>query len=196
MNFVAIDFETADYSPQSACSIGLVKFHNGAAVDSFYSLIRPPELYVYSGFTEIHGLTVDDIKDAPAFVEIWERAVRPFIGGLPLAAHNAVFDMGVLRAVLDWYALPVPAHPYFCTLALARRVWPELKSHALTALARHFGITYAAHHALADAETCGSLVRLAALQCGSTRLADLLSCAGVPMQRLGETRDPAGGFPA
>jgi DNA polymerase III epsilon subunit-like protein len=53
---------------------------------------------------------------------------------LPLAAHNAAFDMSVLRAALEWYELPVPPFKYFCTLKLARAAWPELKSHALTSL--------------------------------------------------------------
>jgi DNA polymerase-3 subunit epsilon len=67
MNFVTIDFETAKYSRESACSVGLVKYRDRRAVDTFYSLIRPPSLYIRPDFTEIHGLTADDVKDAPAF---------------------------------------------------------------------------------------------------------------------------------
>ena len=44
---------------------------------------------------------MDDVRDAPAFADIWESGVKPFIGSLPLAAHYAVFDMGVLWAVLE-----------------------------------------------------------------------------------------------
>jgi DNA polymerase III epsilon subunit-like protein len=35
-----------------------------------------------------------------------ESGIHPFIGDLPLAAHNATFDMGVLRAALEWYDCP------------------------------------------------------------------------------------------
>ena len=55
LDFTAIDFETAYYRKESACSIGLVRFRDGEAVDSFYSLIRPPSLYVRPDFTAIHG---------------------------------------------------------------------------------------------------------------------------------------------
>ena len=184
MNFVSIDFETAQYSPESACSIGLVKFINGKKTDFFYSLIRPPALYIRPDFTEIHGLTVDNVKDAPTFAGLWESAVKPFIGGLPLAAHNAQFDMGVLRAALEWYEIEVPGQPYFCTLKLSRRAWPKLKSHALTALAETFGIIYDAHNALEDAETCGKLVQMAAEKYNSASLAELFAAAGVEMRRL------------
>jgi len=186
MDFVTIDFETATYLRESACSIGLVKFRDGKAVDAYYSLICPPELYIRPDFTEIHGLTVDDVRGAPVFADLWDSAIRPFIDGLPLAAHNATFDMGVLSAVLKWYKLEIPAQPYFCTCNLARRTWPALESHALTALAEKFGIVYNAHNALDDAQTCGNLVLLSAEKYGSVTIAELLAAAGLEMGRLGK----------
>src|SRR5215469_5629844 len=131
MDFVTIDFETAKYSRESACSVGLVKFRNGEAVDTYYSLIRPPKLYIRPDFTDIHGLTVDDVRDAPTFADIWDSGVKPFIGDIPLAAHNAAFDMGVLWAVLEWYELDIPKLQYFCTCSLARRTWLGLESYSL-----------------------------------------------------------------
>ena len=44
MEFVAIDFETANKSYDSACSIGLVTVRDGAIVDEYYKLIRPKRL--------------------------------------------------------------------------------------------------------------------------------------------------------
>ena len=184
MNFVSIDFETAKYSRESACSVGLVNFQDGKATDTFYSLIRPPELYIRPDFTEIHGLTVDDVKDAPTFADIWESSIIPFIDGNPLAAHNAPFDMSVLYAVLEWYELPIPSLSYFCTCALARRTWPELESHALIALAEHFNIVYNAHNALDDAMTCGKLVQMAAEKFENNNIGALLTSAGIKMSRL------------
>jgi DNA polymerase-3 subunit epsilon len=184
MDFVTIDFETAKYSRESACSVGLVKYQNGKATDTFYSLIRPPVLYIRPDFTEIHGLTVDDVKDAPTFADIWDSAVKPFIGDMVLAAHNAPFDMGVLRAVLDWYGLDVPALPYFCTCNLARNTWPGLQSYALTALAQRFDIHYNAHNALDDAMTCGKLVQMSAVEFGSADIDELLAITGMEMRLL------------
>jgi DNA polymerase-3 subunit epsilon len=184
MNFVAIDFETAKNSRESAISVGLAKYRNGRLVDSWYSLIRPPELYIRPDFTEIHGLTVADVKDASFFDAIWEGYLRPFIGKLPLVAHNAAFDMSVLRAVLDWYKLPVPPLKYFCTLKLAHAAWPKLKSHALTSLGEHFGIGYDAHNALADAKTCGTIVHKAAETYACTHLRKLLRAAKLEMEVL------------
>lgn len=181
MDFVTIDFETGQYARESACAVGLVKYQQGVLVDTFYSLVRPPVLYIRPDFTAIHGLTVEDVQYAPVFEELWASKIQPFIEGFPLAAHNAPFDMGVLRAVLAWYALPAPTFSYFCTLALARHTWPALASHKLTFLGTAFGITYAAHNALADAQVCGDIVCRAAKQWGSPNLKALLSAAGIGM---------------
>lgn len=184
MNFVTIDFETANYSRNSACAVGLVKFQGGQPTDNYYSLIRPPTLYIRPDFTDIHGLTADDVRDAPRFPKIWND-IKNFIGNLPLAAHNSSFDMGVLQAVLEWYELDIPQFSYFCTCNLSRKTWPHLQSHSLPKLAKQFEITYNAHNALDDALTCGKLVLISAKKSGSTNIDELLSGKGILMGRLG-----------
>ncbi|MDR0319970.1 MAG: 3'-5' exonuclease [Treponema sp.] len=184
MNFVTIDFETANYSRNSACSVGMVKYQGGEKTDTFYSLIRPPRLYIRPDFTDIHGLTINDVKDAPTFAAIWESKMLPFIGDLPIVAHNANFDMGVLRAVLECYELPTPSIQYFCSLKIARKTWTYLSSHALTSLAKRFGIEYNAHNALDDAETCGKMVQLSAEEYGAVTIDELLSALGLEMSLL------------
>jgi DNA polymerase-3 subunit epsilon len=184
MNFIAIDFETAKYSRENACSVGLVKFRSGKIADTFYSLIRPPVLYIRPEFTDIHDLTIDDVRDAPSFAEVWRSSILPFVGDMPLAAHSAPFDMGVLQAALAWYELPAPPLNYFCTLALARSAWPDLKSHALTMLGETFGITYNAHNALDDAIACGNIACMAAKKYGNSSLEELLAAAGIDMGKL------------
>jgi len=183
--FIAIDFETAVYNPNSAISIGLVRYRDYLAVETYYSLIRPPRLYIRPDFTDIHGLTVDDVKDERDFMYLWENGIRDFLGDAPLAAHNAAFDMGVLKAVLEWYNLPVPELRYFCTCNLARRTWQGMKSYALTALARNFEITYNAHNALDDAMTCGKLVQMSAQKFNTgTDIEKLLQASGAGLNTL------------
>ena len=183
--FITIDFETAVYAPNSAVSVGLVKYRDWQPVDTYYSLIRPPRLYIRPDFTDIHGLTVDDVKDAPSFACIWESEVREFIGGTILAAHNASFDMRVLRAVLEHYEVQIPNISYFCSCNLARRVWPSFHSHSLGNLAKRFGISYNAHNALDDAMTCGKLVEIAAIKTESGKnLEELFEAAGVELKSL------------
>ena len=190
MNFVTIDFETADYSRKSACSVGMVKYQDGKEIDTFYSLIRPPELYILPKFTAIHGLTIEDVKGAPTFEELWKYKITNFIGNIPLAAHNANFDMGVLLAALEWYELFKPTLHYFCSLQLARRTWPSMKSHALATLAEEFGIIYKEHNALDDAQTCGKIILLAAEKFHSASPEELLKAANIRMMMIKGQTEP------
>jgi len=189
-DFIAIDFETAVYNPNSAISIGLVRYRDYQPVDTYYSLIRPPNLYIRPDFTDIHGLTVDDVKDAPDFLYLWENGIRDFLGDAPLAAHNAAFDMGVLKSVLEWYESPVPDLRYFCTCSLARNTWPGFKSYALTALAERFNITYNAHNALDDAMTCGKLVQMSAREFNTgADIEKLLQAAETRLNQLANSKE-------
>ena len=112
----------------------------------------------------------------------------PFImktPGLPLAAHNGnKFDMKVIRACCDYYKMPYPQLEYFDTLHIAEKAWPELKSHSLPELCRHFGIIYNAHHALDDARACGLITAMAARKSGSNTVQELLCKCRVKMRRF------------
>ena len=157
MNYVAIDFETAACRMDSACALGLVRFDSeGTELESWYSLIRPPVLQFDDVCTQVHHLSPLDITTAPTLKELWPE-IREFIKNDPLVAHNAQFDMNVLRHTLVAWDLDVPSYKYFCTLSLSRKLWKGRRSYKLTSLAEDMGWEYDAHNALADAEVCGKL---------------------------------------
>ena len=118
-DFVAIDFETANASRSSICSVGIVVVRNGVVVEKIYELIKPePNYYTYWN-TRVHGLTGDDTDHAPLFPEVWQQ-IAPKIEGLPLVAHNSPFDSGCLRAVHKTYCMDYPEYEFYCTLKAAR----------------------------------------------------------------------------
>jgi len=125
-DFIAIDFETATENPESAVSVGLVKYRNYQLISTYYSLICSQNLYIHPDFTEIHGLTVDDVKDAPDFSCIWKNEIRGFIGKILLAAHNASFDMNVLKAFLNGMKYPYRDYRIF-----ARFIYPVMSGQNL-----------------------------------------------------------------
>ena len=169
--YYAIDFETANDYENSACSVGVVRFVDGIEQDSIYSLIKPAKMYFKPEYTEIHHLSYNDVIKQSQFPEVWQTLIEPFIkkdGVAPVfVAHNAKFDMGVLRGCFNYYGMSVPNIEYKCTLNISRRVWKDFKCHKLTYLAEQFGIEYDAHNALDDARTCGKIYALAAekLEC-------------------------------
>ncbi len=152
MNFVAIDFETANRYPNSACSVGLVKVEQGQITEEYYTLIKPPKMIFDPMNVSIHGIKASDVKEAPAFDQVWQNDLEDFIGTLPLVAHNASFDMNVLRALLTTYALEGGPKKYACTVNAARKTYPELPNHKLSTVAEHLGIPLRHHQALDDAK--------------------------------------------
>lgn len=159
-NFAAIDFETANAQRSSVCSVGVVVVREDKIVDKFYSLIYPrPDFFSYWN-TRVHGLTMQDVEDAPAFPDVWEQ-IAPKIEGLPLVAHNSPFDESCLKAVLAAYRLDYPDYEFHCTCRASRRLLGHiLPNHQLQTVAAYCGYDLAQHHhALADAEACAAIAR-------------------------------------
>lgn len=153
--FVAIDFETADYSRDSACAVALVVAEKGKIVKHFYSLIRPPRKYFQ--FTWLHGISWDDVADKPTFGELWPEMAPLFDGVEFIAAHNASFDRGVLAACCQLYNKNPVVDRYLCTMRLARRLW-DIHPTKLSDVCGQFDITLNHHHAGSDALACAKIV--------------------------------------
>lgn len=157
LDFCGIDFETACRLPSSACSVGLVRVRDGAITDTFYSLINPPEwMNFLEEFTDIHGLTRDDVRSSPSFDAVWDR-MRAFIGDDYLVAHNAPFDRGVLAGCLGYYKIGDALPAFDCSLKASRRKWPALRNHKLDTVSEFLGIELNHHEALSDAIACARI---------------------------------------
>lgn len=158
MNFVAIDFETANRYPNSACSVGMVRVENLKITEEYYTLIKPPKMVFDPMNIQIHGIRPKDVVNQPQFDAIWETEILPFMKGLPLVAHNASFDMRVLRALITDYDLHQPSIRYACTVTGARKTYDCLSNHRLSTVSEHLGISLNHHQALDDARACGKIM--------------------------------------
>lgn len=156
-DFAAIDFETANNSATSICSVGIVIVRNGQITDRIYSLIQPePNYYNYHN-TLVHGLTAADTDNEQVFPIVW-NTISALLEGLPLVAHNKAFDERCLKAVFRTYQMDYPNYTFYCTLTAARRQLKHLPNHQLHTVALDCGYTLTDHHyALADAEACAEI---------------------------------------
>ena len=155
MNFVAIDFETANYQPNSACAIGLVKVVDGIIADKTVYLIKPPTREFV--FTYIHELTWKDVAKEQDFGKVWSKIEPFFIGAEFLAAHNSSFDKRVLEACCATYGLPIPRLPFQCTVQVARRAWGIYPT-KLSNVCEMLKIELNHHEALSDAMACAQIM--------------------------------------
>lgn len=161
MRVIAVDFETANESRGSACSVGLAWIEGTEIVRVEERLIRPKDMR-FSGFNvSIHGIFPEDVEDAPEFPDVMSEFQDDFSNSV-LIAHNAAFDMSVWRATLDQYRLPYPKFDYLCTLKMAQKIWCELPSHRLNQVAKFLGHSFEHHNAAEDAKMCGRVALAAA----------------------------------
>ena len=160
--FVAIDFETADHGPDSACAVGLALIEDGRLTGTLHRLIRPPRREFV--FTWVHGLTWHDVAEAPCFAELWPTLESFLAQGEALVAHNAPFDRNVLRGCCAAAGIAPPDLPFLCTVRLARAAW-RLRPTRLPDVCRHLAIPLDHHNALSDASACASIL-IAALEDG------------------------------
>ena len=183
MDFVAIDFETANEKRSSACAIGLTTVRNGNIVDSFSRLIRPPELRFSFWNTNVHGLTENDVKDSPTFDELWPELL-PLLDNQLVVAHNASFDVSVLRHSLHAVSIPIPQLTYLCSVHLSRSVWPELVSHSLGFLAESLCIPLDHHDACSDSRASAEIVLRSLQKTQSTSVVGLANDLGIRLGQL------------
>ena len=62
LDFVALDFETANKFKNSACSLAVITVKDGQITKKAYSLIKPPFMSFDDDCIEIHGIQPKDVS--------------------------------------------------------------------------------------------------------------------------------------
>jgi len=157
--FSAIDFETADYGRDSACSVAIIRVVDGQITNRWYRLIQPPRKLFH--FTYLHGISWNDVKNSPTFAQLWPAFEEQLIGVPYMVAHNAGFDKAVLNACCTGAGIKPPVVPFKCTVQMAREAW-GLYPTKLSNVCTHLKIPLIHHQADSDAEAC-ACIALAAM---------------------------------
>jgi DNA polymerase III subunit epsilon len=157
MREIVLDTETTGLDPfqgHRMVEIGCIELVNGIPSGQTFHRYLNPERDMPPEAFEVHGLSVEFLKDKPPFAEIVEDLLG-FIGDAPLVAHNAAFDLGFLNAELERAGKVVVARERLVdTLLLARRKHPA-GPNRLDDLCARYGIDNShrtKHGALKDAE--------------------------------------------
>lgn len=152
--FIVADLETTGLSTAS-CEIlefAAVRVGAAGALEREYTQVVRTRGPVPSFISRLTGITQAEVDRYGVPVAQAFSSFLEFVEDLPVFFHNASFDRRFLSAAADHTGLPF-SNATHCTLALARRAWPELPSHKLNILARHVGASEPTHRALADVRT-------------------------------------------
>ncbi|MDN3494625.1 3'-5' exonuclease [Planococcus sp. APC 4015] len=192
LDFTAIDFETANSSNASACAVGLVRVRAGRIVAKAGWLIRPPAGHdaFFELNTRIHGIRAEDVVGAKSWTEqLGDLAA--FAGADILVAHNAGFDMAVLKRACEATGDDYPPYRYACSLQVARSVY-KLESYRLPFVAAEAGFPDFPHHnATADALACAHVMIDAARRTGADDLDALALGTGTRVSQIAVAAAPA-----
>ena len=176
VDFVAIDFETANRHRESVCSVGVAIVRGGTIVEQTSTLINP--VCEFSRYNmAINKIGPDDVADAPLFPEVWD-VLAPLLTDRTVVAHVASFDLGALRQVVAANELPGINMRAMCSWRLARRTWQTFPSFGLSYLCTALGIPLDHHEAGSDAAACAQVVLAAIRESGASSFDDMCSRLG------------------
>lgn len=153
---VAFDVETPNFNNDRICSIGISVIEDGKIISNINYLVNPECGFDYRNIN-IHGIRPEDVLSAPIFPEIWKIIRKDFLSSL-LVAHNAVFDMGVLKKTLYYYGIEESLVYYVDTLRIARVMLKGTVNHKLPTLCCYYDIVLNHHDSGSDSNACAELL--------------------------------------
>lgn len=193
IDFTAIDFETANASKSSACSVGMTRIRNGEidARTSFY-IKYPEHLGPFGEYnTKIHGITAADIADASDWNSAMQE-IMAFAGSDIMIAHNAKFEASVIRSSCETSNIAHPNMDFYCTVTLSTQLFPEAPNHKLNTMAEYPGLGDFQHHDAGDDSLISALICIkAAEKLGADSMESMMKRMGYNPNRIGEGRPAA-----
>ena len=154
--YIVFDVETPNLANNRMSAIGISAIKDNRIAANYFSLVDPETHFDYFN-TRLTGIDTNNVKGAPNFAELWET-IEPIMSKGILVAHNAVFDMSVLRHCLHDYGIAwKQTADYLCTVQIGRRILPNMK-HNLDVMCNHYGISLNHHQADSDSRACAEIL--------------------------------------
>ncbi len=153
--YTVFDVETPNGANDRICSIGISEIENGMIIES-QNIFVNPECEFDSFNIHIHGISERDVIDAETFLYIWPK-LRPLFLDRVIIAHNAPFDLSVLRKTLAAYGIEEKEIHYLDTVKAARCIYPELPNYKLNTLCNYLGFELEHHNSGSDCRATAEL---------------------------------------
>lgn len=147
--FAIVDIETTGgHAKRDKITEIAIVLHNGREVVDQYQTLINPERSIPGYIAAMTGITDEMVAEAPVFCEVAKDIVLKTEGAV-FVAHNARFDYGFLREEFARLGYAYTRRQ-LCTVRLSRKLLPQLRSHSLDALVRHFDLRVDKRHRAMD----------------------------------------------
>lgn len=162
MEFVALDFETANADMSSICQIGLVHFKNGSPKEEWKTYIDPEDFFDEINIS-IHGINENTVKGSPNLRDVSNR-ICSYLDNRIAVCHTH-FDRVALHKAFEKHSLRMPACTWLDSARVTRRTWEQCayKGYGLGNVCAILGYQFSQHDALEDAKAAAHVL-LAAIQ--------------------------------
>lgn len=154
--FIVFDLETTGTEPDKGdeiVEIGAVPIIDGRIrEDCAFLTLVDPDRAIPAEAREINGITDDMVRGKPRLDVVLPEFLR-YVGGHPLVAQNAEFDVGFVRQGCRRLELKPPAGEVHDTMLMSRQLFPGERRHKLDDICRRLGIAVdpaSRHRSLAD----------------------------------------------
>ena len=165
-----LDLETTGATPlrDRITEIALVRFDNGVETARWQTLVNP-EQPIPAFIQQLTSINNEMVATAPLFKEVSDTLLS-FLEGSVLAAHNVRFDHGFIKAEFKRIGITL-RQKVICTVKLSRLLYPQHKSHGLSAIMlRHNLTTISRHRAMGDVEMMLGFIESAKLELGDSAI--------------------------
>lgn len=156
--FAVLALETTGVNPRAAAiiEVAAIRLQAGRITEEFCTLVNPGRR-VPAAITRLTGISDDLVRPQPSIEAVFPQ-FHHFLGSAVIVGHNVAFDLRFLNCSTHHSPSAPFLNPTLCTLRLAHRLFPQLRSRSLDALAAALGLLRVApHRALTDARVTAEI---------------------------------------
>jgi len=165
MDFIALDFETANADMSSICQIGLADFKNGLLQEEWKTYIDPEDFFDWMNIS-IHGIDESTVEGSPILPDI-ANSIYNYLDGRIVVCHTH-FDRVAIQQACSKYKLRNPSCTWLDSARVTRRTWEQYawSGYGLVNVCDSLGYQFTHHDALEDAKAAAHILLSAIAKTG------------------------------
>ena len=188
--YAVFDCETTgtDVTEDEIVSLALIRLDGDGREESRYTVLVRPSRPIPAEATAVHGISDDDVEQAPRFAQIAPELLQR-LGDAAFVAHNASFDLGMLHHALAREGIAYRPGAVACTLEAFRLLEPLADNHRLQSICDRRGVVLAdVHDAMSDVLATTALLRVLLDEGIAPETVELDHNAYMRLRSLGDNR--------
>jgi DNA polymerase III epsilon subunit family exonuclease len=190
VGYAVFDCETTgtDVTEDEIVSLALIRLDGDGREESRYTVLVRPSRPIPAEATAVHGISDGDVERAPRFAQIAPELLA-LLGEAVFVAHNASFDLGMLRRAFRRESIEYRPGATACTLEAFRLLEPLADNHRLQTICERREVVLAdAHDAMSDVLATTALLRVLLDEGMAPETVELDHNAYMRLRSRGDTR--------